>query len=218
MLSSATDALFRDRLKTQRALYTLDMPALEWLQPDLIVTQALCDVCAEAEAEVTAAACTPPGHPKVVNLESVCLGDALNDLRRVARAAGQEARGVVAVQRLQANQRRRGSFAAPMDRPAVLLWPMVTGTGADRRRRGGNRSPGPPSRTLQWEEVVEASPEVLLIACCGFSVERTLVDMPILRDQPGWDDLPADPLPAGLPAACTICGTASQVVKTAGTF
>ncbi len=48
----------RERLKTQRALYTLDLPTLERLRPELIVTQALCDVCAVAEAEVTAAACS----------------------------------------------------------------------------------------------------------------------------------------------------------------
>ena len=49
------------------------MPTLEQLQPDLIVTQALCEVCAVAEAEVTAAACTLPGQPKVLNLEPICL-------------------------------------------------------------------------------------------------------------------------------------------------
>jgi iron complex transport system substrate-binding protein len=91
--SREIDALVRDRLKTQRALYTLDMPTLERLQPDLIVTQALCEVCAVAEAEVTAAACMLPGKPKIVNLEPTCLDDVLNDLRLVARAAGQESRG-----------------------------------------------------------------------------------------------------------------------------
>src|SRR5262245_32125871 len=50
--SREIDALVRERLKTQRALYSLDVPTLERLAPDLIVTQALCDVCAVAEAEV----------------------------------------------------------------------------------------------------------------------------------------------------------------------
>ena len=55
--SRGIDELVRERLKTQRALYSLDLPKLEQLRPDLIVTQALCDVCAVAEAEVKAAAC-----------------------------------------------------------------------------------------------------------------------------------------------------------------
>lgn len=67
--SKEIDLLVRERLKSERALYSLDMPTLERLRPDLIVTQALCDVCAVAESEVTAAACTLPGQPKVINLE-----------------------------------------------------------------------------------------------------------------------------------------------------
>ena len=72
--SNEIDALVRERLKTQLALYTLDMPMLEQLRPDLLVTQALCDVCAVAEAEVSAAACHLPGQPRVLNLEPMSLG------------------------------------------------------------------------------------------------------------------------------------------------
>jgi hypothetical protein len=63
------DAMVRERLKTRQALYSLDLPTLERLQPELIVTQALCDVCAVADEEVAAAACRLPECPKVVNLE-----------------------------------------------------------------------------------------------------------------------------------------------------
>jgi hypothetical protein len=58
--SAEIDGLVRERLDDGRALYALDLPVLESLRPDLIVTQALCDVCAVAEAEVKAAACTLP--------------------------------------------------------------------------------------------------------------------------------------------------------------
>src|SRR5579872_3941696 len=73
--SHDVDTLVRQRLKTQRALYSLDMPILERLRPELIVTQALCDVCAVAEAEVQAAACDLPDNPTVVNLEPTRLSD-----------------------------------------------------------------------------------------------------------------------------------------------
>ena len=59
--SGEIDRLVRERLRTERALYSLDLPVLEELRPDLIVTQALCDVCAVAELEVRAAACALPG-------------------------------------------------------------------------------------------------------------------------------------------------------------
>jgi iron complex transport system substrate-binding protein len=200
--SREIDALVRDRLKTQRALYSLDMPTLERLQPDLIVTQALCEVCAVAEAEVTAAVCMLPGQPRVVNLEPICLDDVLNDLRLVARAAGQAPRGEVAVHRLQ--QRidavaGRSRHLTTRLRVVLLEWidpPFCCGHWSPElvRIAGGEEViglPGQRSRTLRWEEAAAARPEVLMIACCGFSVERTMADLPILMGQPGWDDLPA---------------------------
>jgi iron complex transport system substrate-binding protein len=49
---------------------------------------------------------------------------------------------------------------------------------------------GEKSRTTSWEEITAAQPEVMLISCCGFDLARTLVDLPILRGQPGFNDLP----------------------------
>src|SRR5439155_19565951 len=75
--SAEIDRLVRERLRSARALYTLDLPVLEELRPDLIVTQALCDVCAVAEEEVRAAACGLPGNPRVLNLEPMSLSQVL---------------------------------------------------------------------------------------------------------------------------------------------
>jgi iron complex transport system substrate-binding protein len=50
---------------------------------------------------------------------------------------------------------------------------------------------GRPSRTLRWDEVLAWQPEIVFIACCGFSVERTLCDLPSLQFVPGWQDVPA---------------------------
>lgn len=196
------DTLVREMLKTRKALYTLDMPMLERLRPDLIVTQALCDVCAVAESEVTAAACSLPGQPKVVNLEPMSLGDVLDTLGAVARAAGVPDHAEVAVQRLR---RRVDSVAERSERVAehprvvVLEWldppfscghwtPELVGLAGGDELIG---KPGQRSRTIPWEEVVAAQPDVLFIACCGFPVERTLVDLPGLATRPGWTDLPA---------------------------
>lgn len=91
--SREIDRLVRERLKGQAALYTLDLPVLERLRPDLIVTQALCDVCAVAEDEVQDAACRLPGRPRVVNLEPETLSQVLEVIRLVAREAGVAERG-----------------------------------------------------------------------------------------------------------------------------
>src|SRR5437868_5960691 len=90
--SREIDELVRDRLKTDRALYTLDMPALEALRPDLLVTQALCDVCAVAEAEVVEAGRRLPGSPRVLNLEPMSLEEVFESVLLVGRATGREAR------------------------------------------------------------------------------------------------------------------------------
>lgn len=86
--SAEIDRVVRERLRTNRALYTLDLAMLERLRSDLIVTQALCDVCAVAEDEVRAAACMLPGGPRVINLEPQTLSQVFAAIRQVAKAAG----------------------------------------------------------------------------------------------------------------------------------
>jgi iron complex transport system substrate-binding protein len=199
--SDDIDRLVRERLQTQKALYALDLPVLERLQPDLIVTQALCDVCAVAEAEVTAAACALPGRPRVLNLEPTSLAEVLESLRLVGRAAGVEDRAEVAIQSLQTRvDAVVAQTAGVPHRPRVVLleWidpPFSCGHWSPElvRLAGGVEGlgrEGVPSRTLQWREVVDWQPEVLLVACCGFTVGRTLEDLPILRSYPGWPELP----------------------------
>jgi iron complex transport system substrate-binding protein len=192
----------RQRLRTQQALYSLDLPALEALRPDLIVTQALCDVCAVAEDEVRAAACTLPGSPRVINLEPQTLAEVFAAIRQVAVAAGVAARADAVVRGLTDRVERVAARAAALrQRPRVVLleWldpPFSCGHWNPElvRLAGGAEllgDEGQPSRTLRWDDVVAAQPEVVCIACCGFGVERTLADVPLLSSIPGWHDLPA---------------------------
>jgi iron complex transport system substrate-binding protein len=199
--SATIDALVRHRLREQRALYTLDFPVLERLAPDLIVTQALCDVCAVAEEEVREAACALPGRPRVLNLEPTTLGGVFETFARVAEVAGA---GSHAGSFERALRRRvedvAARSAAVVHRPRVTLLEWV-----DPPFSCGHWNPelveiaggieglgaaGMPSRTLGWDEVLDWAPEVLVVACCGFDVERTLRDLPRLRARPGWDRLP----------------------------
>jgi iron complex transport system substrate-binding protein len=200
--SGEIDRLVRQRLQTDRALYTLDLPVLEALRPDLIVTQALCDVCAVAEEEVRAAACVLPGGPRVINLEPQTLSEVLGSIRQVAKAVGVDrhaeevikgltSRVVTVVTRTAGLQRR--------PRVALLEWLDPTfscGHWSPElvRLAGGVEGlghEGQQSRTLRWDEVLAWQPEVVFIACCGFSVERTMCDLPALQFVPGWQDVPA---------------------------
>lgn len=196
------DSLVREKLQARKALYELDMHALERLRPELIVTQALCDVCAVAEAEVTAAAGALPGQPKVVNLEPMSVGDVLETLTLVANSAGVPNRAEVAIQKLRRRidavaERSRQVTGRP--RVVFLEWldpPFSCGHWTPELvdLAGGDEviaRPGQPSRTIRWDEVVAARPDVLFIACCGFPVDRTLPELPGLAARPGWADLPA---------------------------
>jgi iron complex transport system substrate-binding protein len=200
--SREIDTLVREQMRSRGSLYALDLATLEALQPDVIVTQALCDVCAVAEAEVQEAACWLPGRPKVINLEPETLAQVFEAMRKVARAVGAERAAEAAIARLEARVEAVKSRAAQLKRHprvALLEWldpPFACGHwnpelvrlagGIEGLGREGERS-----RTVTWEEVIAWQPEVVLIACCGFSVERTLQDVPLLAGVPGWDELPA---------------------------
>ena len=85
--SSEIDRLVTDQLKNDEALYDLVMEPLVELQPDLIVTQALCDVCAVSGNDVAKAIGSLPGDPQVINLEPICLDDVLETVTLLAEAA-----------------------------------------------------------------------------------------------------------------------------------
>ena len=190
------------RLKGARALYRLDLEVLERLRPELIVTQALCDVCAVAEEEVTAAACSLPGAPRVVNLEPMRLSE-------VYDACGSWAR-----RRASPSARRRRWRASKRAWPRSSGARARSGSGRGSRCSNGSTRPsgcghwspeivrlaggvevigreGEPSRTTPWSEFVAAAPDVLVVACCGFDAARTRQDLPLLASYPGFRELPA---------------------------
>lgn len=198
--SGEIDTLVRERLKTEQALYSLDMPVLERLRPDLIVTQALCDVCAVAESEVQSAACSLPGKPKVINLEPSNLADVLACIRLVGEAAGCEDAADHYVESLQvriAKVRARTEAVEKRPRTMLLEWidpPFCAGHWSPELVdiAGGRESigvSGQRSVTIDWQKIVAADPEFMMIACCGFGVQRTLEDIPLLRSYPDWSEL-----------------------------
>jgi iron complex transport system substrate-binding protein len=199
--SAEIDALVRDQLKSGRALYGLDIATLEALAPDLIVTQALCDVCAVAEEEVKAAACRLPGRPRVLNLEPSSLEEVFHAIQRVADLAdvARNGRDLVASLRSRVDVVARRTTRQAVTRVALLEWldpPFSCGHWSPElvRLAGGVEGlgrEGVPSRTLEWSEVIAWQPEVVMVACCGFTVDRSLEDMARLTAVPGWATLPA---------------------------
>ena len=200
--SAAIDRLVRDHRRADHALYTLDIPALEALRPDVIVTQTLCDVCAVADEEVRAAARALESAPRVIHLEPQRLSEVLASIRQVAVEVGVRERGDAIVAGLASRVEAvvaRSARVCNRPRTVLLEWvdpPFSCGHwnpelvemagGSERLGRAGEKS-----RTLRWDDVIDAEPAVVLIACCGFGVERTLQDAALLASVPGWDGLPA---------------------------
>lgn len=200
--SGQIDTLVRDQLRTQQALYTLDMPLLESLRPDLIVTQALCDVCAVTDDEVQAAAKSLSTRPQVVNLAPRSLGDVLDCLHLVARAAGVPHRSEQVVANLRARIDAVAARSATVrSRPRVVLLEWL-----DPPFSCGHWTPelvdlaggvellghaGEASRTLRWSEVEAAQPAAIVVACCGFDLARTRQDLIALEAVSLWRALTA---------------------------
>jgi iron complex transport system substrate-binding protein len=200
--SAEIDHLVRDRLQTDQALYTLDLQTLETLRPDLIVTQALCDVCAVAEEEVRAAVCRLPGSPGVINLEPQTLTEVFAAIRQVAVATGTDRVAEDVVGALIARVDAVASRSAQLEhrpRVAFLEWldpPFSAGHWNPELVRlaggvDGLGQEGQTSRTLSWGEVQACHPEAIFVACCGYDIEQTMDDVASLPAVPGWQDLPA---------------------------
>lgn len=198
--SSEIDQLVRERFETVRALYSLDVEMLKAARPDVIVTQSLCEVCAVAPNEVQAALAQLPGHPRVITLEPQSLEGLFDAIQQLAFVLGVSAdetmRGLRA--RVEAVAARSATVPAPL-RVALLEWldpPFSSGHWSPElvRLAGGIEGlgkEGQSSRRLQWADVFAWQPEVIVIACCGFTIERTLQDVALVRSMVGWHELPA---------------------------
>jgi iron complex transport system substrate-binding protein len=200
MTSAEIDAAVHT-LTDEGSIYALDAELLERLAPDLIITQGLCEVCAVSMNLVEAAVCGMDDGPKILSLNPTSLGDVLGDATRIGEALGLGEKTRARVAALEERLARVEGTVAGLPRPSVVCieWldpPFSAGHWVPEmvRLAGGEdllAGPGEPSVRLRWDEVFEAGPEVLVLMPCGFDVERTAKEALVLRDLPGWDDLPA---------------------------
>jgi iron complex transport system substrate-binding protein len=199
--SGETDRLVRERLARGDGLYMLDAALMRDLQPTLIVTQALCEVCSIALPEVLRVARSLPEEPPVLSLEPGCIADILADIARVAEAAGVSERAVPAVDALDARLEAVRRAVAGRERPRVALleWldpPFVAGHwGPEMIAIAGGTDTlgmvGEKSAHIRWEQVRDAAPEVIVVAPCGYDVARARADLAQAPLPSWWPDLPA---------------------------
>jgi iron complex transport system substrate-binding protein len=182
------------------SIYALDEPALHELRPDLIVTQELCDVCAVAYRDVATAVRRLPGSIDVLSLEPADLDGIVATATTVGAATGHDddAARVVAEMRRQIAAVEALPTAALRPVTACIEWtdPLMAGGHwvPDMVRRAGGVDAlghgGRPSHYVEWDEVLAARPEVMVLMPCGFGLERTLELASEVTTRPGFGTLP----------------------------
>jgi iron complex transport system substrate-binding protein len=180
--AAAIDAAVRERTLAGEAIYELDRDALAELEPDLIVTQALCPVCAVSYEEVSELAAELPSQPRVISLDPHTLGEALGDVRTIATATGAREQGVALVARSagRIDRVRLAVRGAPRPRVVALEWldpVFIAGHWTPQliELAGGEDvlgMPAEPSQTLAWEDVSAARPEIVVVMPCGYDAPR----------------------------------------------
>jgi len=200
--SGETSRMVGERLASAGALYQVDVLALRSADPDLILTQGLCDVCAPTLGDVEDVARHLPRQPEIMSLDPHHLGDVLNNIEQIGRTCDIEDRAAKVVDDLRRRIERIARQAALADdhpRTVCLEWldPLFIGGhwvpemialtgGVDAMGH-----PGEKSRRVTSNEVVGAQPDVVVLMPCGFDLDRTRKEATTVTEASWWSDLPA---------------------------
>ncbi len=193
------DAEVRRRLKEGLPLYHVDRELIDSLTPDLLVAQAHCEVCAVTPLDVARAGCLATGQ--VLALEAGCVSGIMNGILAVGRAIGRESEAGDLTLAMQSRMDAVHDAVKSSPTPSVVMlewtdpifamgnWGPELVEFANGRLFLGER--GAHSRAIDWSGVREADPDWLIVAPCGFDLERARAEIPILESRPGWSELRA---------------------------
>jgi iron complex transport system substrate-binding protein len=183
------------------SLYTLHTELLAELAPDVVLTQDLCDVCAVSYRRVSDAVRVLEADTQVISLEPHTLADVLDCLRQLGDVLGRPAEAAAELTRLRDRLAtvRRQVEGTPRPRVAAIewldpVWPAGHWVPEQIEHAGGIpllAEAGEHTTAVEWDAVLAARPDVLLLLPCGFPPERTLTEVELLTRRPGWSDLPA---------------------------
>jgi iron complex transport system substrate-binding protein len=185
------------------SVYRVHAEKLKELQPDVIITQDHCQVCAVSLRDVEQALCDwLDSRPRVVSLAPNSLADVWQDIHRVADALGNPARGKELIARLNLRMNGVADMARGLpNRPTVacIEWIdplMAAGNWMPElvEMAGGVNlfgAPGKHSPWMTWDQLREKDPDVIVVLPCGFDIDRTRLEMPALTRKPDWVELRA---------------------------
>jgi iron complex transport system substrate-binding protein len=193
-LSSAEiDAAVRERTLRGQSIYELDEEMLRELEPDLIVTQSLCSVCAVSADDVRAIAEELDSHPRVISLDPHTVGEVLGDARTLAQATGAKDAAIELIRASSAriDRVRLAVRGARRPRVAALEWldpPFAAGHWTPQLidYAGGEDVlgfAGEHSEERSWDEIRAVHPDVVIIMPCGYDAEIAHREAEMHRDE-----------------------------------
>jgi iron complex transport system substrate-binding protein len=193
LTSQEIDSLVRSQLDETGSIYELDLVAIENLKPDIILTQRLCTVCAVSYDYVASEAAKLSTTPKVINLEPRTLDEVFGSIIQVGSLASIENKAKEYVQGLKDRVAAIQTDVAELEKPTVLFleWadpPFASGHWIPEliELAGGINTKAFkhwPSRQISWDEVNDTKADVIVIAECGFGVQRQIQDAETLKQQ-----------------------------------
>lgn len=176
------DAVVRQRVAEGRDLYSLDDDALRRCDPELILSQDLCRVCAVASGDVVAAVARLDCSARVLQIDPLTLDEVIASIITIADAAGVSTRGHQYVATLEARLSAVAELVASRPRPDVFVLEWVDppfGAGhwvPDVVERAGGHAvlahAGTRSVTVSWGEIVDAAPQIVVVSPCGFNLDQ----------------------------------------------
>ena len=198
--SREIDTEVNRRIRSGEPLYRLDTELIQSLRPDLIIAQEHCEVCAVTPADVERSGCNVlPARTLALTASSV--DGIFESILQVAGALGRQQEGRLLVCREQERLANVRKMTAGRPRPSVVMleWTdpiFAMGNWAPElvEIAGGEPLLGNPGRhsfAITFEQVMQADPEFLIVAPCGFNFERALREVPVLQGYPGWNELRA---------------------------
>jgi iron complex transport system substrate-binding protein len=189
------DAAVKERTLAGQSIYELDIEALQDLRPDLIVTQALCSVCAVSYDDVREVAEEIDSHPQVIALDPHTVGEVLSDAGTLAQATDQRDAAVELVRDAGARIDRVRVATRRVKRPrvAALEWldpPFAAGHWTPQMidYAGGEDVigfAGEPSEERSWAVLAAVQPDVVIVMPCGYNAEIAHREAEMHRDQLG---------------------------------
>jgi len=200
--SREIDERVRTRLHAGQPLYEVDEAAIAALAPDVLITQTHCEVCAVSPADLAhGARAAELLRNHVVALHTGSLEAILDGFVAVARVLELAAAGESLVGSIRTRLAALAETTRALRRPSVVCLEWIDpifamgNWGPELVDWAGGTpllgSPGVHSRAVPWEDVRQADPEVLVVAPCGFGLDRTMAEMPLFVERAGWRDLRA---------------------------